>query len=194
MELLIMYLTTAEPRKVPIKSASKNVILYTDGAVEGKLTTCGGIIFVPGEVPEFFGMEVPGEWTDSWAGLGIKHAVAQAEAYPVLVAKLTWRKKLQGRNVLLFTDNEGIKAALIKGFSGNYATMDLLNAIGAADAASDVVQWVARVPSKSNPADLPSRLEFAAAKDQFGAVEISPVLPVLGVGGRALIAADVLKL
>ena len=185
MAMLFELLSEAAPRKVHLRDPGPNVVLYTDGAVESEGATCGAIIFPPGKQPEFFRMKIPKEWTDSWAAAGTRHAVAQAEAFPVLVAKLTWAHYLKEVNVLTFTDNEAIRAGLIKGYSPTMATYDILNAIGVTDFWADSTQWIARVPSTSNPADEPSRLAASEAIAVFGAVEVAPVVPALLASGRA---------
>ncbi len=56
---------------------------------------------------------------------GIRHAVAQSELLPVIMAKMLWKERLRDRPVLLFTDSEVVREALISGSSRNYATNDL---------------------------------------------------------------------
>jgi hypothetical protein len=190
LAMLFEMLQNSTPRKVQLRATRPSVILYTDGAVEQGEATCGGIIFPPGGKAEFFSLRIPDEWTKAWSDSGTRHAVAQAEAFPVLVAKLTWAKYLQNAQVLLFTDNEVIRAGLIKGHSANLSTYDILNAIGAEDYKADAVQWVARVPSASNPADAPSRMSRAEVIEQFGAIEVQPSLPKISPSGRAMLLSS----
>ena len=52
--------------------------------------------------------------TDGWTK---KQVVGQAELVPCLAAKQVWRKRMRGRLVMNYIDNEAAKYALIKGTS-----------------------------------------------------------------------------
>ena len=92
---------------------------------------------------------------------GKEQVIAQAELPPVVVATLIWREQLKDLAVITFVDNESAKHALISGYSPIRASLGILNVSAELDAGLALHQWVTRVPSASNPADAPSRLEFA---------------------------------
>jgi hypothetical protein len=129
-------------------------------------------------------LTVPDEWLALWKSRGTNHAVAQCEALPVLIAKLTWFDLLFEQSSVFYTDNEVVRYGLIKGASANYSTFDLLNCVAVVDCRLRSQSWVARVPSPSNPGDGPSRLDSSEAETVFGAKAVVPVLPFLAANGR----------
>ena len=46
-----------------------------------------------------------------------KQIIGQAELYPAIVARRLWKKKIEGRDVIHFVDNDSARYALIKGSS-----------------------------------------------------------------------------
>jgi hypothetical protein len=117
-----------------------------------------------------FGFEVPHDICAEWAYEADKEQlVTEAELYPVVVASKLWKDHFTFRRALVFVDSEPAKHCLIRGTSNVetcaalvqrfYEEVDLLN----------MFPWFSRVPSMSNPADLPSRLDFISSSELFGA-------------------------
>ena len=93
------------------------------------------------------------EWTQTVG----EQLICQVELFAVALTRWQLKDILMYRRVLLFVDNDAARGALIKGRSSS-RTMDLLRkAFYAADAWDPCFWWIERVPSKSNPADDPSR-------------------------------------
>ena len=109
--------------------------------------------------PEFFGQEIRDKKVQDWLKAGSKHPVYQAELLPVVAAICTWRAVLRDRELLRFIDNEAARHALVKGYSPILSAAKLLGEAWLAIAEVGTAVWVARVPSGSNPADAPSRLQ-----------------------------------
>ncbi len=132
--------------------------------------SCGAVLFpFPGSAPLFWGSIIPARFTDEWKRLGVRHAVTQSELMPVLVSRLTWSHHLSGRDVILFIDNEGAREALVHGNIRSLANMGLLSQVTKAEVFLNSRTWFARVPSESNPADAPSRLDFKQLRAITGA-------------------------
>jgi len=108
----------------------------------------------------FFGDTVQNETVDRWCAGGKKQPVGQAEIWPVLAAKRTWRNLLAHARVLWFLDNESAREALVKSYSPVDASREILWMVAKEEAVTPTLSWFARVPTLSNPADDPSRLEF----------------------------------
>eukprot|EP00435_Cladocopium_sp_Y103_P029262 s1712_g7.t1 len=89
-----------------------------------------------------------------------KQVIAQAEIFPVLVAKDTWKELLENRSVLWFLDNESARMALIRNISPILDNFCLLQLNPKLDVNIQARHWYNRAPSKSNPSDAASRLEF----------------------------------
>ena len=83
--------------------------------------------------------------------------IHQAELLPALIAMQTWGNNLKNKKVILFVDNDAARHALVKGRSTNAASDEILITFWEIVAEHEIQIWVERVPSKSNPADGPSR-------------------------------------
>ena len=92
--------------------------------------------------------------------MGVLHAVNQAESWPVLVSLQTWGHLMKGRDVIVFIDNEGVRESMVTGNTRSVASMRILGEVHRLMSRLGAKFWYARVPSSSNPADPPSRLEF----------------------------------
>ena len=79
------------------------------------------------------------------------------ELAAVCLAFKTWGEALRGMRVVCYCDNEGAKSCLMTGASSNKIANDLLRIQAANELKTGIVPWIARVPSKSNIADDPSR-------------------------------------
>ena len=118
-------------------------------------------MFDPGvpSVPVCFSEQVFAGKVVGWLSWGTKHPVFQAELLPVAVAAATWCETLIDRDVLVFLDNEAARYALVKGYSPVASAAKLLGEAWLSFSRSGASVWIARVPSGSNPADAPSRLQ-----------------------------------
>jgi hypothetical protein len=94
-----------------------------------------------------------------------------------LVVKLTFEVGLRASRAIFFIDNDSVREALIKGNSGALASHELLLACSLVEARLGSLPWFARVPSPSNLADGPSRLNFELVAALPGAARFDPVLP-----------------
>eukprot|EP00435_Cladocopium_sp_Y103_P030657 s5118_g7.t1 len=97
-----------------------------------------------------------------WQRAGKRQVIAQAEIFPVSVSKDTWKSLLSGRSVIWFLDNESARSALVRCFSPILDNFCLLQLNARLDTDMQSRNWYARVPSKSNPSDSASRLEFSS--------------------------------
>ena len=90
--------------------------------------------------------------------------IGQTELLAVPLAKLVWGQHMGDKGLILFIDNESARHALIGGYSPQAASSTLVAASARLDSSLGVWQWAARVPSPSNLADGPSRLDFDEVK------------------------------
>jgi hypothetical protein len=141
----------------------------------------GGVLYSPSTAKalEFFGGEVPTDIPSLWRKGGKTHVIGLVELYAVAVALQHWRGILAGRRVLLFVDNWPVIDVLIRGSSSVGTWRDLLQCMEDNQCEEPPFLWIARVPSKSNPADGPSRGDAADIASQ-GAELCRPVCPVSG--------------
>ena len=161
-------LMESKPRLVRAWSDCPPLLLFTDGAVEEGQNgvTHGAILVDPWKQCSFyFGDTIPDEFVTMWRRSGKKQVIAQAEIFPVLIAKDTWRGHVEDRSILWFLDNESARMSLVRNFSPILDNFFLLQLNARLDAAIPARHWYGRVPSRSNPADDASRLEFGAYKN-----------------------------
>ena len=169
------------------------VIVFTDGAFEGQdvgrpVGSVGGILLDP--VDSYFGFfraEVPADMIDGFMRSGAQTVIYELEVLPAVVVRRLWAARLAERPVLAFVDNEGARAALIAGYSSNSAACALASLASAADVQLGARTWYERVPSASNPADAPSRMEPPAILDGWSRpVEVAAANALVEVIAKVL--------
>jgi hypothetical protein len=147
------------PREVCALGHS-NVIVFTDACYERDSLTwpCGlGGVFCEGNERFYFSLEVNEHVRSILGELVKKQIIFEAETLAAVVAFILWKQRFANKRCILFVDNEGTKFSLLKGSSDN-STVDMLAGFFAEHEASvHTITWLARVPSKSNLADHPSR-------------------------------------
>ena len=74
--------------------------------------------------------------------------------------------QIRGRHVLIFVDNLATKAIAIKGAAREKDLTVLAENIWKTITHFDITQWFAWLPSKSNPADGPSRWDIATSAEK----------------------------
>jgi hypothetical protein len=137
--------------------------MFTDGACEdeGNTVTHGATMFDPeSNLALMFGDEVPSNWTHKWKAEGRRQLICQAELFPVLIAKNTWKSSLRGRSILWFIDNNSSLAAIIRSYSPVLDSFEMLVINARLDVELQCLHWYSRIPSFSNLSDDPSRLKF----------------------------------
>jgi hypothetical protein len=96
------------------------IVVFTDGACEngGEDITYGATLFDPETGKSLmFGDAIPDCWVIKWKAGGKKQLICQAEIFPVLVSKATWKEELEHRAILWFTDQNAALSAVIRSFS-----------------------------------------------------------------------------
>ena len=119
-------LIDSKPRRVEAWSA---IIMFTDGACEdkGNTVTHGATFFDPeSNLALMFGDEVPSSWTQKWKAEGRRQLICQAELFPVIIAKNTWKSSLRGRSILWFIDNNSSLAVIIRSYSPGLDNFEML--------------------------------------------------------------------
>ena len=174
-------LSVAGPRQVSVRCVVPPVVVFTDGACEESGTSVGGVIFCDQDRPELFGAVVTNSVVQEWCSkVGQKQVIGQAELFPLLVARLTWKEKLSGRKVIYFIDNDSARLGLIKAYSPVLSSLEIISKCLSWDHIHRSSSWFARVPTASNIADDPSRMDPSLLIEKFGARIVSPVGPVGG--------------
>ena len=160
-------LIDSKPRRVQAWTGRPPIIMFTDGACEddGGKVSHGATLFDPeSNLALMFGDEVPSNWTHKWKAEGRRQLICQAELFPVLIAKNTWKSFLRGRSILWFIDNNSSLAAIIRSYSPVLDSFEMLVINARLDVELQCLHWYSRVPSLSNLSDDPSRLKFDELK------------------------------
>ena len=142
------------------------------------MASIGAVLLDPvSGIAQYFGAELGPEAVEaSSRAAGQTQVIGQAELYPVLTAKHTWRKILTDRSVLFFIDNDAARAGLLKGYSPSLPSLKIIVASCFSDYKLGCKIWYARVPSGANVADSPSRLKVSPLMLKLGAVAVQPVM------------------
>eukprot|EP00971_Amphidinium_carterae_P247960 4923712-Amphidinium_carterae.1 len=159
------------PRAVAVKYDRAPAWVFTDAAAEAvegsaiQKVSIGGVLYLPGEVKpaRYFSHCLQESLVRRWTGVGQKQVITQAEVFAVVAAKQLWGSEcLQSACCIFGVDNVGAQQALIRMASGTPTMASLLKASFCLDRASMIACWYTWVPSKSNPADAPSRGSLGA--------------------------------
>ena len=161
MKLLKYRLCQHPPRKLSLVERRPPVVVFTDGACEPDAidryeASVGGVIFVRGEQPRFFGGKLHESLVERWM-VDKKHIIGLVELYAIILARLLWARYIEGRKIIYFVDNMPAMRAVIKGSSKDVLWREVLAKFEELEMSGPSYPWLARVPSKSNIADDPSR-------------------------------------
>ena len=154
------YFGNCKPRTVLLGTQPPPVDIYGDGSEEPGGVGIGGVLRFRGRGArrEFFASKVEEGRVRRWKEeAGGEKVIHQAEIYSVVVALRTWGPALRGRRLLVFVDNDAARAALVAGGSRALPSAKLVGEFWQLAAEYHLYPWVERVPTRSNPADAPSR-------------------------------------
>ncbi|CAE8583271.1 unnamed protein product [Polarella glacialis] len=176
---MISHVGCIKPRLVSASSVVEPpLLLFTDGALEGEHldeATAGAFVFDrQSRRMEHFGLKVPRMLLEHWRELGgSSHVIAQVELLPVLLARIAWPELFLHRSVIVFIDNNSVLFNLVSGYGVAQASRPMLQHLAELDVRAPSRIWFTRVSSEANPADGPSRLDFALV-ESFGCARIVP--------------------
>jgi hypothetical protein len=167
---LIEWLQEAKPRKLSPLINSVPVLIFTDGACEpsGKdlpSTTCGGLV-INNNLQDvqcrrkIFGLALPDNILNEWAVGDKRQLVTEAELAAVCIALNTWACDMPHHRVFIFVDSEPALFSLVRGTSNVQSCADIVRECHRIIDMYNLFVWFVRIPSKSNPADGPSRLKL----------------------------------
>eukprot|EP00971_Amphidinium_carterae_P331395 6464913-Amphidinium_carterae.1 len=150
------------PREVRVRVSPKTVWVYTDAAVEGDSMTIGGVLAVPGMALRHFSASIPSCVKSLWQES--RQPITYAESLAALVAKCLWSPFLKCVDVVLAVDNIGAQQSLIRYQTSSETLRAIVKAHLVVDAKHLFRVWVTWVPSESNIADGPSRLDNSSVE------------------------------
>ena len=166
------------PPRVVTTSCEPSLLLFVDGACEpvadssDVMVTSVGAILIDhmGRGLRFFGLHLPDEVTAEWGRSGRRQLVFEAEVLPYLLALECWADIMANRHILVFIDNDAARHSWIRGAAESIHAMRMIHKGALAEARFEIQPFFCRVPTASNVADSPSRLDFRVCF-ALGAVE-----------------------
>ena len=179
---MVSHFHSAIPRKLVARDTRLPLNIFTDAALEGfeTVATVGAVVFdrsVRLCVNEHFGEVAPSN------ALGVlltttTRVIAVLEVFPVLLALIMWASRCLHRREFVFIDNDAARASLTNCSSTSEVISNVLKLFITLTAENQCFLWNSRVPSDSNIADGPSRLEFTGLKERnrrspdFGVLQV----------------------
>jgi hypothetical protein len=168
------WLVNSRPRTISPPAFGPTFLLFTDGASEfagGKLElSIGAVLFTQSSLnSQVISSSVPPTEVEHWQRLeqtsklrNDKHKdkvqfITEAELVAVLVSLNTWKHMLYLNRLIIFVDSDPAKFSLIRGTSQSHACACVCRRIHLLISEWSMHVWFTRVPTKSNPADDPSR-------------------------------------
>ena len=175
-------LPEVKPRVLTSPSENCRFLLYTDGAFENGRATWGAILWDRRDLrPKVFWGVVPQRLLDFWLQNAGEQVICEVELYAHVVVRWLHRHSFQGEFGLCFIDNEASRYALVKATSQSACMRAMVYMLCLLEARHPFLAWHERVPSQSNPADMPSREDWQECCSLFngipmGDIELPPVL------------------
>lgn len=169
-EEVLILLESVQPRTIPLGINTKTVLIFTDGSWKNNIAGIGAVL-----LDEFSGTrlvvqdKVQDDLLVLWKDLVGEHLICQMELLTMVLARWQWKHELHNRRVLLFVDNNSARGGVVKGRSNSPTMDDLIKAFFSIQVHLPSFWWIERVPSKSNPADEPSRFEGRTAAARWSA-------------------------
>ena len=194
LDWLIERLSTATPRPIFADRNFDSIIIFTDASSEGNDHSCGAVLLDKHTNSfEYFGFAIRPELIVEWRASGITQIITHAEVYPVWLARSVWGTRLRGRRVITFVDNNAAKDSLVKGSMDSIHGDWMLQAVLQLEFGQQSHGWYARVPSLSNIADGPSRLDFEELRGDKRFKKITPRQPFSFKGGSGMLDPNVVQ-
>ena len=159
------------PRVIGLQDSDTPIIIYSDGAFESGAGTWGAFVYDPLDNKRWgFPGTVPEVLLRFWSETVGAQLICEMELFAYICIRWHLRHLLHRRYGLIFIDNESSRMTMIKRSSVSNAMFLLVSMISRLDAILPFSAWCERVPSTSNPADLPSRNDSETLCRMFNAV------------------------
>ena len=167
---------SVEPRVIGLQDCDTPIVIYSDGAFESGKGTWGAFVYDPLDDKRWvFSGTVPEPLLQFWSATVGEQLICEIELFAYICIRWHLRHLLHKRYGLIFIDNESSRMTMIKRSSASNAMFLLVSLISLLDAVLPFSAWCERVPSASNPADLPSRDDAETLCQIFGAKNLGDI-------------------
>ena len=155
------FLLSGQPRLVSC-GMRDTWFVFTDASFEvsEEIATAGfgGVLVSPsGTCMSHFGFVLDGASLDRLNPSAKKTIIHECEFLAVAIALETWKDHCVAKRIVSFSDNNAVRDSLISARATGDIANKLLDSVLQIENPNGLLIWFARVPSKSNIADDPSR-------------------------------------
>ncbi|OLQ04798.1 hypothetical protein AK812_SmicGene12112 [Symbiodinium microadriaticum] len=148
------------------------MVLYTDGAYENEVATWGAILLDPlSDARWMFHGTVCRTLCDHWRTHAGEQIICEVEAFAAALVLYGLRGSLRGRCIISFIDNDAARFGFVRRSSPSQCMFNIICIVTLLEAILETSLWYERVPSKSNPSDLPSRGALVEAAERFAVLD-----------------------
>lgn len=107
--LMRVVLTSSSPWLVQANDSFRPVVIYADGAYEGRVGNWGAVVLDPVHGScKIYGGEVPPKLISVWTKLVGQQVIGEVEMHAYLCIRFSLRETLRGRSGITFIDNERV--------------------------------------------------------------------------------------
>ena len=153
------FVEKGEDRELTVAS-KENFVLLTDASYEEGRACVGGVLVGPsGTLLEYFSHELSKQQTKALGSEEKDTIIFECEILALVVGFELWERILAQRQVIMCLDNDAARFTILAGYGRSTVSERLVKRFVCLEESSRAHIWIARVPSPSNLADLPSRLE-----------------------------------
>ena len=161
LKLFVNLLKQGPPRPI-VPGDETNALVFTDACYKREARTwisgIGGVLVDPlAKHRRFFSFELTDKHRTMLGEGSKKQIIFEAETLSAVTAILLWKEFLAFKRCIIFVDNEGTKFSMLKARSDNDVVDKIVEQFAHFESNSNLCTWLARVASKSNIADPPSR-------------------------------------
>ena len=173
----ISVLRALGPRVHTLADEKRPVVIFTDAAWENEEATAGLVLCDPVQnLQHCRQIVVPRCLVDHWRDDGSEQIISQVELFALLAARFSYKDLLLHRRCICWIDNEAVRFAAIKSSSASPTMRSMARQLCELEIGYPSFVWFERVPSFSNPADMPSRLKVREACQLMNLDEVDPLL------------------
>lgn len=153
-------LEAGKPRELR-QSSADTWFIQTDACFdldgESVVAGVGAVLFAPdGRPVKFFSHKLSDEMVRTLNPTNKKSAIFECEFFALFCAFWLWGDVIIDA-VVIYTDNNGVRDALISCGTRNAVAKQILTATLVLESTKQITPWYARVPTDSNLSDGPSR-------------------------------------
>ena len=138
-------------------------LIFTDGACnpESSWGGVGGVLISPdGSLLEYFGASVPEDLMKALMSAS-QNPIFELELAPLFLSLHFWGERMRGGQFVCYLDNDGARRSMIRSYSEIPFALRVIEAFLELESLYQLKVWFGRVPTSSDVADGPSRLDFA---------------------------------